>query len=108
MRQVEAQLVEGPDAALTTHLLHVSGGALMSLKAIKEAFSLARARKGFGDTEEEMLADDAAMKEIAALEKAAEALGVSGWLTVIQEECGITKAEREAIAVLKTIAKEAE
>lgn len=46
----------------------------MSLRAIREALSLASARREFGDTEEEAQALEAARAEIAALEKAAKDL----------------------------------
>jgi uncharacterized membrane protein YqiK len=46
--------------------------------------------------------------ELRALRKAADTLGVCGWLTSIEKDVNATKAECEAVAVLKAIAKEAE
>jgi hypothetical protein len=84
----------------------------MSLKATKEAVDALRdgANESCGRGDgcwacQDMDTTAKASVELATLEKAADTLGVFGWLTIIEEKGG--KAEREAVAVLKTIAKEA-
>lgn len=71
----------------------------MSLRETKKALRTLHAR----DAQRK-----AAEREIRAAEKAAKCLGVAGWLTIIEKDGYITKAERKAVAVLKAIAKEAE
>jgi hypothetical protein len=74
----------------------------MSTKALERMLSLAT--RGVAT---DAIEDRGANAELGAIRSAAKALAESGWLMVIQEERGITKAEADAAFLLASIAKEA-